>query len=399
MTSRILSISIFAIAMMFWNNSIAKAFTYAQISPGYVINGMIKGIDEGKIYLKEHDVLTRSTRILDSTTIKNGKFIFRGVIEVPDQVLLHTRDHYIPLFLDNTEIEVAIDPTVPFDRFTGPNTTIKGSAMNALFTAQKVKEQAILDNPKYSELSRLQKEYNEAQQNRDSKKSKELYEALEKLQGLADERSAALLKSKLEFLEKHPNSAVSPYVLGYMFSERQLSLADMEEITKLLSGAARRTSMYRYFDNEYQAIKRTSPGAKAPDFTLKTPTGTAFSLSDIEDKYILIDFWASWCKPCRASYPHLKQVYSKYKDKGFEVVAVSTDSDHEAWKKAIEEDQTKWVHVVDTFNRPGFPSDIGTLYAVPFLPTTYLIDKDGTILAKNLEPEELDNKLEALFGF
>lgn len=391
---------IMLMAMSFLYNCNGKQDkTNRQQNDGYSVHGTIKGLQDGKIYLNHNDVVSRTSKVLDSASIKDGKFTFTGFIDHPDQVTLVSGDKYIRFFLENTEIEIFADVTIPVERYEGIKATIKGSKLNDLYQEQQAKEKAIVEQEKYAELSKLEKAYQKAQQERDREEGKKIYETLEKFKDLSSERSKELMNSKVKFIDKHPNSPVAPEVLGYMFSESSLSRNQMDDIMGKLSGDAKNTSMYHYFDDEYQAIKRTSPGEKAPEFTLKTPNGEDFSLSDIKDKYILIDFWASWCKPCRASYPHLKKVYSKYKDKGFEVLAVSTDSDHEAWKKAIKEDQTTWIHVVDTFNRPGFPSDTGTLYAVPFLPTTYLLDKNGVILAKNLSPDELDQKMKELFGY
>lgn len=366
---------------------------------GYSVQGTIKGLEDGKIYLTQNDVLSRTSKVLDSASIKDGKFVFTGFIDHPDQITLVSGDKYIRFFLENAKIEIFADVMIPVERYEGIMATIKGSKLNDLYQEQQAREKAILGQEKYAELSKLEKKYQKAQQERNGEESKKIYEALEKFKDQSSERSKELMDSKTKFINNHPNSPVAPEVLGYMFSESSLSSDQMNDIMGKLSGDAKHTSMYHYFDDKYQAIKRTSPGEKAPEFTLKTPGGEDFSLSDIKDKYILIDFWASWCKPCRASYPHLKKVYEKYKDKGFEVLAVSTDSDHAAWKKAIKLDQTNWIHVVDTFNRPGFPSDTGTLYAVPFLPTTYLLDKNGVILAKNLSPDELDKKMIELFGY
>jgi thiol-disulfide isomerase/thioredoxin len=373
--------------------------TNHQQKDGFSVHGTIKGLQDVKIYLNHNDVVSRTSKVLDSASIKDGKFIFTGFIDHPDQMTLVSGDKYIRFFLENAEIEIFADVTIPVERYEGIKATIKGSKLNDLYQEQQAKEKAIMEQEKYAELSKLEKAYQKAQQERDREEGKKIYEALEKFKDLSSERSKELINSKIKFVNKHPNSPVAPEVLGYMFSESYLSRNQMDDIMGKFSGDAKNTSMYHYFDDEYQAIKRTSPGAKAPEFMLKTPNGEDFSLSDIKNKYILIDFWASWCKPCRASYPHLKKVYEKYKDKGFEVLAVSTDSDHDAWKKAIKEDQTTWIHVVDTFNRPGFPSDTSTLYAVPFLPTTYLLDKNGVILAKNLSPDELDKKMEELFGY
>ncbi|HEX9828477.1 MAG TPA: redoxin family protein [Flavobacteriaceae bacterium] len=382
---------------LLYNCNDKKEKTTPQANNEYNVQGTIKGLQDGMIYLNQNDVVSRTSTVLDSTSIKDGEFIFTGSIEHPDQVTLVSGGKYIRFFLENKDIEIVADATIPVEKYDGIKATITGSASNDLYEEQQATEKAIMEQKEYAELSELESEYQKAQLERNREESNKLYDALKKYDDLTNKRSKELLNSKMEFINSHPNSPVTPEVLGFMFSERFLTMDQMDEIMGKLAGDAKYTSMYRYFDDEYRAIKRTSPGVIAPDFTLKTPDGNEFSLSQTKGKYVLLDFWASWCKPCRASYPHLKEVYSKYKDKGFEVLAVSTDSDHKAWKKAIKEDQTTWIHVIDTFNRPGFPSDTGTLYAVPFLPTTYLLDPNGKILAKNLHADELDAKMKDIF--
>ena len=382
---------------LLYNCNDKKEKTTPQANNEYNVQGTIKGLQDGMIYLNQNDVVSRTSTVLDSTSIKDGEFIFTGSIEHPDQVTLVSGGKYIRFFLENKDIEIVADATIPVEKYDGIKATITGSASNDLYEEQQATEKAIMEQKEYAELSELESEYQKAQLERNREESNKLYDALKKYDDLTNKRSKELLNSKMEFINSHPNSPVTPEVLGFMFSERFLTMDQMDEIMGKLAGDAKYTSMYRYFDDEYRAIKRTSPGVIAPDFTLKTPDGNEFSLSQTKGKYVLLDFWASWCKPCRASYPHLKEVYKKYKDKGFEVVAISTDSDHDAWKKAIKEDKTTWIHIVDTFNRPGFPSDIGTLYAVPFLPTTYLLDPNGKILAKNLHADELDAKMKDIF--
>ena len=130
---------------------------------------------------------------------------------------------------------------------------------------------------------------------------------------------------------------------------------------------------------------------------MKELTKATFSSEVLENKKpVLVDFWASWCGPCRASIPHLKELYAKYKQKGFEIVGVTNDTDHAAWKKAIEDDKSMWIHVADIFPEKGGRAEVVSKYAAHYLPTLYLIDKEGRMIGK-VEHTELDTKLEELF--
>lgn len=146
------------------------------------------------------------------------------------------------------------------------------------------------------------------------------------------------------------------------------------------------------------AVKATSsmmPGAEAPDFTMNTPDGQPLSLKDLRGKVLLIDFWASWCGPCRRENPNVVKAYKKYHDKGFDVLGVSLDKDKKRWLDAIEKDGLIWHHVSDL---KGWANAAAQLYGVRSIPHTVLLDKDGKIIARNLRGPALEQKLAELFG-
>lgn len=140
----------------------------------------------------------------------------------------------------------------------------------------------------------------------------------------------------------------------------------------------------------------TSIGATAPELAFPNPDGTIMKLSDLRGKVVLIDFWASWCGPCRRENPNVVSVYNKYKDKGFEIYSVSLDRDKNSWIKAIETDNLVWKNHVSDLKY--WSSDAAKLYGVNSIPATFLIDKDGKIIGKNLRGEQLSNALKKIFG-
>lgn len=133
-------------------------------------------------------------------------------------------------------------------------------------------------------------------------------------------------------------------------------------------------------------------GSKAKDIRLPDTRGTVVPLSSLKGKVVLVDFWASWCGPCRRSMPALKQVYQKYKNKGLEIYGISLDNNRDDWKQALEEDRTPWVHVIDTEGKTAGQ------WAVNFIPSSFLLDKNGKILAVNAENEELDRLLKKMLN-
>jgi peroxiredoxin len=161
----------------------------------------------------------------------------------------------------------------------------------------------------------------------------------------------------------------------------------------------------RYRDNslgevsrlEYELKKNSvfTTGMEAPDLSGPTPEGGNFSLAQLRGKYVLIDFWASWCGPCRRENPNVKANYEKYNKKGFEILGVSLDRESGAWVKAIEADGLTWKHISDL---KGWQSEHAKLYSVSSIPATVLLDKEGKIIARNLRGPALEEKLKEIFG-
>ncbi len=136
----------------------------------------------------------------------------------------------------------------------------------------------------------------------------------------------------------------------------------------------------------------------AADFTLPTPAGENLRLSSLRGQFVLVDFWASWCMPCRAEIPHLKELYTQYHAAGLEIVSVSADAHAEAWKRAMGQEQMPWKQVLDTYSGTGNFSDVAGGYGVESIPYTFLLDKEGIVIAVNPEPHALDKQLKKIFG-
>jgi thiol-disulfide isomerase/thioredoxin len=138
-----------------------------------------------------------------------------------------------------------------------------------------------------------------------------------------------------------------------------------------------------------------TPGMIPPDLAGPTPDSSAYSLYQMRGKVVLVDFWASWCGPCRRENPNVRALYAKYKDKGFDILGVSLDRDATAWKKAIADDQLVWHHISDL---KGWQSAHAAMYGVSSIPQTLLLDREGRIIERNLRGEALGEKLKTIFG-
>lgn len=144
-----------------------------------------------------------------------------------------------------------------------------------------------------------------------------------------------------------------------------------------------------------QMPSKFAAGEDVPEISLPTPDGEVLNLSDLRGKYVMIDFWASWCKPCRVENPNVVRVYNKYKDQGFEILGVSLDRDRNSWLQAIENDKLTWKHVSDL---KFWQSEAAQSYGINAIPYTVLLDQQGKVIAENLRGASLEAKLGEIFG-
>ncbi|OUU01955.1 MAG: hypothetical protein CBB99_02955 [Bacteroidetes bacterium TMED39] len=192
-----------------------------------------------------------------------------------------------------------------------------------------------------------------------------------------------------KFIGDEAGSLASYFAVTYLFEDTPLSMLNsVYSKMKIMHPAS------QYTEQLAGRIENLSPlevGAVAPEITLKTPSGKELKLSSLRGKMVLIDFWASWCRPCRAENPKVKVVYDKYKSKGFEIYGVSLDNSKSRWLGAIEQDGLSWKHVSDL---KGWKSIAAQKYKITSIPNTYLIDREGKIIAKGLRAYQLDKFLE-----
>lgn len=195
------------------------------------------------------------------------------------------------------------------------------------------------------------------------------------------------------FIKNSPTSAATYFAATYIIQEPDMSMLDdaLAKLQKDLPDEAITAEL----DNRINSVKPLSIGGLAPDIELTDPDGKVVKLSSLRGKVVLIDFWASWCRPCRMENPNVKRVYEKYKDKGFDIYGVSLDRNMEQWKGAIQQDGLTWKHVSDL---KGWQSSAAQLYKVNSIPKTFLLDRKGRIVAMDLRGPALEHKLEQLFN-
>jgi peroxiredoxin len=164
----------------------------------------------------------------------------------------------------------------------------------------------------------------------------------------------------------------------------------MQLIKNRFSKNVKRSNYYEHLNKLYESIKNVAIGQPAPNFKIQDSNKKWVHLSDFKGKFVLIDFWASWCAPCRASNPELVKVYEAFQNRNFIILGISVDKDKKRWLDAIEKDRLPWINV---FNLKGW-DEVSNLYGVKAVPQNFLIDPEGIIIDKNIEVEEIMDKLD-----
>ncbi len=202
---------------------------------------------------------------------------------------------------------------------------------------------------------------------------------------------------KMEYIKENSNSLFAVLLLTEMVGRKQVSASEATSIVDNLSPKVSATSSADQLNDLIKTLKKADVGSDAPAFAAPQPNGESLALSDALGKYTIIDFWASWCKPCRMENPNVVRVYNEYHDKGLNIISVSLDKagQKDRWLKAIEDDQMDWYHVS---NLQGWGDPIAKTYSVRSIPATFLLDENGTIIAKNLRGKALGDKMAALLG-
>lgn len=349
-------------------------------SDEFTINGETDLKDGDMIYLSYS--VSADSICNDSVAVSNGKFVFSGTIGHPYLAKIFSGKGN-----DNTQKtrRFMIEPSVISISLMGEDygkAPVNGSELTLQFDSV-YNYVAELEN----KMIAIQQEAQNLQEG-DSLKMKELEE---KYGSLYDDQEAY----QLNFAKSHPASYVSPIVLGGIIYNR--SLAELQEIygswTPEVQVSAKNIADF------IAAMENVQPGKQAIEIAGLDQNDAEVKLSDLKGKVVLLDFWATWCRPCRASLPHVKEVYEKYNDKGLEVLCVSLDRDESAWKDFIAnsgQGMEKYHHVYE--RGCGWDSKDAANYAVKSIPAKFLIDLDGKIIGKYDSEEDLDAKLAEIFG-
>ncbi|MBU6158418.1 MAG: TlpA family protein disulfide reductase [Bacteroidetes bacterium] len=343
----------------------------AQIN--ILVKGEIKGAKENAAVSLHLD--NPANEVLVKGIIQKGKFELKGVIPEPAiyMLVVEGTQQSPAIFLDAAVVKVKAH----FDSLN--IATITGSILQKDF--QSYRNQF---DPYFFRIDQLGKQINAPAyaNKRDS--------LLQIARSLAEE-----LEAKADvFIKANNKSLITPLLIYSLYSFFQQP-DPLDRRFDALDAAVKKSYYGRMMEKIISENKVGSIGSVAPDFTQTDTSGNPVSLQSFRGKYVLVDFWASWCGPCRMENPNLVQAFQKYKAKNFTVLGVSLDRAKEPWLQAIAQDQLQWTHLSDL---KFWSNDVARMYKISSIPQNFLLDPEGKIIAKNLRGEELHAKLEEILS-
>lgn len=378
------------------NGQAQKKKTASPAATSYSIEGNVTGLIDGTAVKLIPGGTHTSELPVAETTLKDGKFTFSGKLNEPRffYVVFGKNKGNISVMVENAKIKISAAGTVSDKEgewITFKDVVITGSKSHDFYAKEIVyKDQLDKDYKAYhtKDSDELSKLIGAARRDKNTK-------AVDSLQNLpvwkkfeADEKAffTNVEKTTLALIAKHKATWWGPF---FMMTSYSYFTPEQKPIYEQFSDAAKKSYYGQILDKDLNP--KSLVGTSIANFGLKDKDGKTFNAKDIVTgkKYILVDFWASWCGPCRKEIPNLKTAYAEYSNKGFEILSVSIDKDEKAWQKALGQENMQWHNLLDD-------DKVSKSFNVKAIPATYLVDGKGVIIGENLRGAELEAKLKEL---
>ncbi len=347
----------------------------------YTLEGEAVGFADGtSIYV--YTLENNQPKPIDTLTVKNGKFsaTYPKTEDTPLNFLRIKEVNASVLFFPENE-----DMHAKIYKDSIAASRISGGKQNEVYSGFVDKMDAFNARKKAS-----MEKFRTAQQVSDT-------QAVTKLQSENLNLIGEETEYKKQFVKDNNNMLFSVMLISDMAGRQEITPSEASKLLEQMDPAIVATPLGQELKNNLDALKKVDIGSMAPDFSAPTPSGETMSLADALGKYTIIDFWASWCKPCRRENPNVVKVYNKYHDKGLNIISVSLDkaNEKEKWLQAIEDDKMDWYHVS---NLQFWQDPIAKQYHVRSIPATFLLDENGKIIDKDLRGAALEAKIASLLG-
>ena len=336
------------------------------------IKGTVNGIKQGRLYMLARTG-EKQTDTLGICDFKKGKFTLKTIIAEP-MVMQLVVEGYSGGFTLITEPGVTYKAKLSNDS----DFYIKGGNLNEHYTAHLASSDSLR-----AIIAALQEQYKTLRESKKFRSASQVNDTLRQ-----EKEKLALLTN--EFLKKNDN-VILAYTMLSNIEMRDMGFRETKEIYAAMGEGAKATHCGAIIKERIDRMEKTVGGALAPDFTLPDINGNPITMSSIKGKIKIIDFWASWCGPCRMNNPALRKIYQEFHDKGLEIIGVSLDNNKKGWQKAIEKDGLDWINVSSL---KGWECDVVRLYNVKGVPSLFILNENNRIIASGLRDEELRAFLE-----